>query len=420
MGTRGSSFYGWWIVGGSFTVLFVTVGVGLYVPPVFLVPLQEHFGWSRAAIAMGSAVAAIAGAFVAPLIGGWIDRYGSRNVMLAGAVLMGGAFALLGLMRALWQLYAINVVAAIGLTCVAWIPNQTLISTWFEQKRGLAMGIAMTGIGFGGLVMAPCAALLLAHFGWRLAFVALAVLIIVVVVTVVLIIMRSRPQDMGLLPDQAPPRAGVPPSGDPGRPIVPGLDLAHAMKTGTFWVFSVGNFLGAFASLSIIGHLVAFLRDVGCDGRTAAAALGLTVGVSVVGRVFFGFLSDRTSRRAITAGAFALYALAALLLLSIESAALLPAFVITFGLALGGVAVMMPLLVGECFGLHAFGKILGVMMVSGTLGAAAGPVLTGHIYDVTGSYDLAFMLHAVVFVAAALAFHLLPSVRPAGAPAEES
>jgi MFS family permease len=401
------SFYGWWIVGSSFVILFVTVGIGLYVPPVFLIPLQEHFGWSRAAIATGSAIAAIVSGIVSPLVGVWIDRYGSRTVMTAGALLMGGAFALFSLMDSLWELYAFNMLAAVGITCVAWIPNQTLISNWFERRRGLAMGIALTGIGFGGLLMAPCAALLIARLGWRLAFAALSAFILVVVVTAVLAVVRSRPGDMGLLPDgeiTSAVRAGA----SAGREVGAGFDLPQALKTRAFWVLSVGNFLGVFASLSIVGHLVACLRDAGFESHVAAASLGLAVGVSVVGRVLVGFLADRLSKRNMASGASALCAVAPLLLLSVRSVGALPAFVITFGLGLGGVAVMIPLLVGECFGLLAFGKILGVIMISGTLGGAAGPVLTGRIFDVTGSYSLAFMLHAVVFLAAALAFYLLP------------
>jgi MFS family permease len=118
-------FYGWWVAGASFTILLVTVGIGLYGPPVFLVPLQEHFGWSRAAIAGGSAVAGLTAGLVAPLVGILIDRYGSRRVMVVGALVMGSAFCLLSAVQSLWQLYALNVIAAVGISCVAWIPNQT-------------------------------------------------------------------------------------------------------------------------------------------------------------------------------------------------------------------------------------------------------------------------------------------------------
>jgi MFS family permease len=135
-------FYGWWVVAASFAILFVSVGVGLYAPPVFLVPLQGHFGWSRAAISGGFAIAAVMSGALSPLVGVLIDRYGVRRVIALGAVVMGSAFALMGLIEALWQLYAINMLAAVGITCVAWIPNQTLVSNWFDRKRGLAMGVA--------------------------------------------------------------------------------------------------------------------------------------------------------------------------------------------------------------------------------------------------------------------------------------
>ncbi|MBI4518379.1 MAG: MFS transporter [Deltaproteobacteria bacterium] len=402
---RDGTFYGWWIVACSFLVLFVTVGVGLYAPPVFLVPLQEHFGWSRAAIAAGSAVAAVVSGLTSPLVGMWIDKYGSRTVMTGGALLMGGAFALFGLIGSIWQLYVLNALAAVGITCVAWIPNQALIANWFTKKRGLAMGIALTGIGFGGLVMAPLAALLIARLGWRVAFGTLGGLILVVVVTVVLAVVRSRPADMGVLPD-GDTDASAASDGATGGSA--GVELGQALRTSVFWTLALAHFLWTFASLSIIGHFVAHLRDAGFEGGTAAAALGITIGASVAGRVIVGYVADSAGKRGILTAALLLSGLGTAILLRIESTAALPLFVVTYGMGLGGIAVLFPLLVGECFGLLAFGKILGLIMIAATLGGAAGPVLTGRIYDVSGNYQLAFMLHVAVFLAAAVAVYLLP------------
>ena len=190
---RRELFYGWRIVGASFLILLIAVGIGLYGPPVFLVPLQDHFGWSRAAIAGGSAVAFLTAGVVAPLVGVLIDRYGSRKVMVTGALVMGGAFCLLSAIRSLWQFYALNVIVAIGISLVAFIPNQTLISNWFHRKRGLAMGITLAGIGFGGLAMPPLAAFMIADFGWRVAYAVLGSLVLLIVVTVTLAVVRSRP-----------------------------------------------------------------------------------------------------------------------------------------------------------------------------------------------------------------------------------
>lgn len=404
-------FYGWWIVGASFSILLVSVGIGLYGPPVFLVPLQEHFGWSRAAIAGGSAVGALTAGAAAPLVGVWVDRYGSRRVVTSGALVMGSAFCLLSALRSLWQLYALNVVAAMGISCAAWIPNQTLISNWFDRKRGQAMGITLAGIGFGGLVMPPLAGFLIEEFGWRVAFGVLGSLVLLIVVSVALAIVRSRPEDMGLLPDGAPPGPAVQPeAGSHGigeDANVAGLSLQEAFRSPAFWILSLGQVLWTFGSMSIIGHLPAFLSDQGFGGQRAALWLALTIGFSVVGRLSFGVLADRFSKRRIMSCALVLHALAVLCLLRVHWPGAVPGFVLLFGMGLGGGAVLVPLLVAECFGLRAFGKVLGVVMISATLGAATGPVVTGRIFDVTGSYGLAFILHIASFTVAAVAIYFL-------------
>ena len=408
--THREVYYGWWIVAASFSILLVTVGVGLYAPPIFLVPLQDHFGWSRAAIAGGSAAAALTVGTVAPLVGILIDRYGSRKVMTAGALLMGCAFCLFGAVRSLWQLYALNVIAAIGIASVAWLPNQTLISNWFERKRGQAMGIALAGIGFGGFAMPPLADFLITRFGWRVAFAALGSLVLLIVVTVSLALVRSKPEDMGLLPD-GEPLVSEEPAGDPIHETreeagAKGSSLAESLRTSAFWILSLGHVLWSFGSMSIIGHLPAFLTDQGFE-KMAAGALSLAIGCSIVGRLSFGMLADRFGKKGLMSLALILHALAVLCLFRIHSSGALPAFVILFGLGLGGGAVVVPLLIGECFGLRAFGKILGVITISATLGAATGPVLTGRIFDVLGSYDLAFILHIASFTAAGLAIYFL-------------
>jgi MFS family permease len=407
-------FYGWWIVAASFLTLLITVGIGLYAPPVFLVPLQDHFGWSRAAITGGVGVGALTALMISPFVGALIDRFGARKVMTAGALVMGGAFGGMGLLQSLWQLYALNVIAAAGISCVAWIPNQTLISNWFDRKRGLAMGITLAGIGFGGFTMASLAGILLVQIGWRLAFASLGALVLLLVVTVVLVVVRSRPADLGLLPDGDPvgPR-GRPLEESGAAPAVAGLELAESVRTSALWLLSLVHFLWTFGSMSIIGHLAAFLSDQGFETRIAAGSLGVAILISVLGRVSFGLLSDRYSKKSIMSAALLLNALAVACLFSQNSLAALAAFLLLFGLGLGGGAVLVPLLVGELFGLRAFGKILGLAMISSALGAATGPVVTGRIFDLTGGYDPAFILHILSFCAAAAAITFLRRPRQA-------
>jgi MFS family permease len=419
-----AAFYGWRIVSASFVILFITVGIGLYSPPVFLVPLQEHFGWSRAAIAAGGSIAAVVSGIASPLIGAWLDRYGARRVMLFGAVVMGCGLGLLSLIQSLWQLYAINALTALGLCCVAWVPNQTLVANWFSRKRGLAMGIALAGIGFGGLAMSPLSALLIERLGWRLAYLGLTSLVMLIVVGVVAVVVRSKPADLGQCPDGAPPERPDPEGTDPtasvaarpggGAPIGSALE---AFRSRPFWILSLCNALTVFATLSIVAHLVAFLRDAGFQSQLAAASLGLMVGASVGGRVLFGVLADRYPKPRVMSLALILAAAGTLLLFGVHAGGVLPGFVIAFGLAFGGTAVLVPLLVGECFGLASFGKILGALMVSATVGAATGPVLTGWIFDVTGSYRMAFALHVAALTASALAILFVRVPQGTDAPA---
>jgi len=416
----GERFYGWNIVAASFAILFIAVGAGLYAPPVFLVPLQHQFGWDRAQIAGANAAAALITAISSPLAGLWIARYGARRVMASGGALMAAAFGLLASTQALWQLYMFNVLAGIGLTCVAWVPTQTLISNWFHHKRGLAMGIALTGIGFGGMAMAPLVAMLIDGFGWRVGFGVLSLIIGLVVVTVVLLVVRDRPSDLGLLPDgdsadsstNDQSRTDSFLSVEPLLAAPANFELSDALRTRAFWLLSICQMMWVFANLSIIAHLVAFLSDAGLSSAAAATTLGVMVGVSVGGRVLFGHLADRVPKRHVLSTALILHAIATLALLTGVSTGTVALFVLAFGLGVGGGAVVMPLLVGECFGLEAFSKILGVVMISAALGAATGPVFAGRIFDVTGSYSIAFRVDVAVFVAAALLIQFLRRPQP--------
>lgn len=335
--------------------------------------------------------------------------------MSLGGLLMGSGFLLLGTMNSLWQMYAFNLLAAIGVTCVAWIPNQTLISNWFERKRGLAMGITLAGIGFGGLVMAPLASGLIGVLGWRFAYAALSALVFFIIVTLSLTVVRSEPADLGLLPDGDPP---APPDADSGpapleasQPVADefqgSLALGEAARTRSFWIIAVSYFLVTFGQLSIVVHLVALLGDAGFDEDVGAWSLGLAIGASVGGRLLFGLLADRYAKKWVMFTAVLFHAPAVLLLFRIDVVGALPLFVPFFGVGLGGAAVLFPLLVGECFGLRAYGQILGAVMLAAALGVATGPVITGRIFDVSGSYAAAFALHLAAFLVASFVIALL-------------
>jgi MFS family permease len=186
------------------------------------------------------------------------------------------------------------------------------------------------------------------------------------------------------------------------------------VRTSSFWIIALSYFLVAFGQLSIVFHLVAFLGDAGFDDSVGAWSLGLAIGASVGGRLLFGLLADRYPKKWVMLSAIFLHAPAVLLLFRIDVVGALPAFVPIFGIGLGGTAVLFPLLVGECFGLRAYGQILGAVMLAAALGVATGPVITGRIFDVSGSYAPAFALHVAAFLVASAT---MPLLRRPGSPA---
>lgn len=385
-------FYGWWIVLASFGVLTVAAGAGLYSLPVFLVPLQEHFGWTRAGISAGPALGAVVSGVLAVFVGLLLDRFGTRKVMTAGAFVMTLGFVGLATMTALWHFWLSSVVVAAGISCVAFVPIQTLISHWFTRRRGLAMGLTLAGIGFGGLLLAPTTGFIVDNYGWRQAYLTLGALVLVMVTALVLSVIRQSPRDLGLFPDGDIPDNESTATGSGGDIILPGLELGEALRTLPFWLITGANFLVVFTAFGMVQHLHALLTDAGYAGSTAASVLGVAIGITMVGRIMFGLLTDRFAIRWVFATVVALPTIAAFLLVQVEHSAALVAFCICFGLGLGGAAVMVPLAVGACFGLKAYSKIVGAIFVSATAGAALGPTVTGQLYDMSGNYDTALVV----------------------------
>ncbi|HRX26838.1 MAG TPA: MFS transporter, partial [Aminivibrio sp.] len=181
MKERGGMFYGWWIVGATFTVLFIGLCSGFYTVSVFLEPIEQTFGWNRTRISLGFTIAALLVGLLSPVVGIAVARLGARAVQLFGALVTGFGLILASFIQTLWQYYIIYIVVAVGLASVSLVPSQTVISHWFEKRRGTAMGIIMTGIGLGGMAMVFIASMMNEAYGWRWAYRFLGILVLAVV-----------------------------------------------------------------------------------------------------------------------------------------------------------------------------------------------------------------------------------------------
>ena len=408
--TNRKTFYGWWVVLASSIIIFLGTGIVFYSFGVFIKPLQAEFGWSRTQISLAVCVWALFFGFSGPLVGAWIQKYGARVVIAGCALLAGSCYLLLSQIQQLPHLFILMLLLGVGSSGITLIPNQTLVSNWFDKYRGRAMGIMMAGIGLGGLSMPPIANEIIQFSDWRTSFFVLGLLILFLIIPIAALVVRTRPSDMGLRPDGAGSENEIETGGnEESQSTVSGLTVKQAIRTRSFWMLFCAFMLLVFGESGLTVHFVALVDDAGVSSRTAAIFWGLAAGISAGGRLLFGFLADRWNPRNLITATHGFHAVAVALLLvvflgmGIRSWVSLFPFALIYGLSLGGSAVLMPVLVGRCFGLLNFSKLLGLLMSGFAIGVFGGPVLASIIYDTMGNYRIALIVFAIGFVVAACA-----------------
>jgi MFS family permease len=410
---RTKRFYGWWLIGALFVILFFMGGGGFYIFPVFIESFRADFGWTMEQISWSAGIFAIVFGLSGPFIGTLIAKIGARKTMLIAASAAGFVNLAYALMNSLWMLYAIALVGGFVMAGTTLVPSQTLVTTWFEKYRGRAMALSLLGIGFGGMLLPPWNEFVIRWLGWRAAWAWGAAFVWILVIPLIAVFVRTRPQELGLLPDGAARAETVDGATEEG---LRGVSVGRAVKTVAFPLL-VGIYLTQLIGQSIINfHFVPFaIREGGFSPPQAAWFLGLGIGFSVVGKVLFGWAADRWSPAVLMGICGFLAALGPLALWFFivssgsSSTAVLWLHAVPYGIGYGGQIILLPVLVGRCFGPLNFGKIQGLVMSGFAVGILVGIPLAGRIFDKTSSYEIALVLTVVVFVASGV-FSLL--VRP--------
>ena len=402
MQTKGKMFYGWWIAIATFFILFVGLCSGFYTVSVFLKPFQDSFGWTSTQISLGFTIAALLVGLLSPLVGVAVGKLGVKKVQLAGALITGTGLLLASMITQLWHYYLIYIYMAIGLASVSLVPAQTIISYWFDRKRGTAMGFIMTGVGLGGMAMVYVASVVTETYGWQSAYQLLGVLVLALVVPVILLVIKDKPEDMGLLPDGADVAGGGSTAGDTLR----SLNVKEAFKTSSFKFTCLIMFLFSIVLGGLTMHAIELIRSYGVSNANTMWSLAL--GFSVLGRIFFGLLSDRMSKKLLVFVTWILLFAGFWSIIFITGNQLLVwGFVVFYGLAIGGFVTLLPLLVGDLFGVEHFSKLIGIIGLMQILGISVGSILFGKIYDNNQSYELAVMIVIGLAIAGALVTMLI-------------
>ena len=413
-GPHPNVFYGWWIVLGCTAILFVSSGIGFYGHGVILDPLRERYGWSKGVISSAVTLYFFTAGIMGMLMGRFIDRYGPRPVLILGSATMGIGLLLLSRVTQLWQFYAVYILMAVGWSGTSLIPVGTLVANWFIRKRGLAMSLTMTGLSLGGMVLVPLAAYLVFHWGLRVTLPILGSLYCLAVIPTAVWVIKQRPSDVGQLPDGSPPTSS---RGKPGRPTRYASQWrvwtrAEALRTTAFWAIVTAFMLALSGQVAFLVHQVSFLSQT-LGPKGAALAVSVTAGASIIGRLFLGSIADRSDKRFLAMVCFLIQAGAVLSMAYFRSVGVLYLGTLGFGLTMGGIVMLQPLLIGECFGLVSFGTITGLAGLFSVSGAAFGPVIAGLIFDATRDYRIAFTIFATASLVAMVAvLFARPPVRP--------
>ena len=377
----------------SFFALFAIVGLALYGLPFYYDFMVREFGWTRTQVTSGNALSKLV---VGPLFGfvaGWfIDKFGPRRLMLAGILMGGVALIGLGSMSALWMFYLFYLFNALGYVCAGPLPNQVLLTRWFDKARGRAMGFAYLGIGLGGALVPLLSVWLVQKYGWHNALRILGVLIIVLALPLAYFVKES-------------PNEQIPTT----KKTTPTAPIGWALKTKTFYLLAIGSMCSIGAVGGTNQHLKLFLSlDQQYAQSQAARVASLVLTFSLVGRLLMGWLADRYTKKYVMLLIYLLVAASIPLLFFASTPGAIYLFAIIFGIGLGGDYMIIPLMAAELFGVKVMGRLMGVILTADGVAEATVPMLVGNLRDQTASYTVGFSVLIALALVGAIAVGLLP------------
>jgi MFS family permease len=378
----------------AFLALFAIVGFALYGLPRFYPYFVQELGWTRQQVTSGNAYSKIAVALAFGAIAGrLVDRFGPRRLMLVGILMAGGALVGLSYVTGLTAFYFFYGFNALGYVCGGPLPNQVLLSRWFDRARGKAMGVAYLGIGLGGAIVPLLAYALTQSLGWRGALRTLGVLMILIALPAAFFVREPAPQ---------PARAGAVP-----------LSLGRILSRPAFYFLMMGSMASIGAVGGTMQNLPLYLRlDRNLPQGTIDMTLSIILAGSVVGRLFMGWLADRWPKKHVMLLIYVIVAAAIPPLFYAQTPAALAVCAFAFGIGLGGDYMIIPLMAAEMYGVAIMGRVMGIVLTADSVAEALVPMLVAASRDQTGSYNTGFVVLLVLAMIGALAVSALP--RPSG------
>jgi MFS family permease len=387
-------FYGYIVVAASALIILLTYGVRTSFG-VFFKPMINEFYWTRALTSGAVTLSMVMQGLWGILMGRLNDKFGSRLVITLCCFISGLGLLLMSITNSTWQLYLFyGVIIGIGMGGV-FVALFSTVTRWFFKRRGVMTGIVAAGIGAGTLVIAPISNWLISTYDWRASYLILGGVVLVIGI-ITAQFLRRDPAQMSLVPyGHNKKNREITLSS-----ITKGLSLKETVYTRQFWMVVIIFFCLGYGIFAITVHIVPHITDLQISATTAATILATSGGVQAIGGIVLGGVADKIGNRRVLVISFILISAAMFWLLPIRSVWVFYLWAIVYGLGVSGGGIMEPIIVAELFGIKSHGLILGVVSFVFTIGGAVGPLVTGYIFDLTGNYQIAFLLCAVLGIVA--------------------
>ena len=408
-------FYGWWIVIAGGLGMSITAGINFHGFGNFIIPLTNEFGWNRTTISGLFSLARMESGLLGPLEGWLVDRVGPRRLMVVGIPLMGVGYILMSRVNSLAAFFFVYIFAiTLGNSLGMSTPMAASVANWFNRKRGLAFGIMWSGVGLGGFFV-PAVGWLIAAYNWRIASIVIGVFIIVMGIPIAAL-MRHRPEPYGYMPDGEEPDTDDE-TGEVRRRQQPDLSqdftAREALMTSSFWYLTLSIAARSLVSGGVGLHLVPYFVDLGASDVFAATLAGAVGVLSIPGRFGLSAVSDYLNRRYVMAVSLFLMTIAIVFMARATSVTQVLPFLVLYAAAQGGISVIPQSLIAEYFGRRAYATIQGFRGTIQMVGIIIGPLVSGYVFDTTGSYEWAFMgFGAASLVSLGLVLLMRPPKRP--------
>ncbi|MFS0784423.1 MFS transporter [Bacillus sp. 1P06AnD] len=408
MNTKGKMFYGWWIVVATFLIMTFIYAPIANLVSLFTLPVTEDLGFGRSQFMTYYTIMAVSAMIFGPLAGKLMKKMDIRLFLTIFILL--GAISYIGFSFStkLIHFYLFAIPMGAALTGGAMIPTSVLITNWFNEKRGLCLGIALSGSGFGGVILSPVTNWLILSYGWRAGYLTIGILIAVILVPLALFVIKQHPSDKGLLALGEEKKTAEMIQ----NTVLEGTTQREAFKSVSFWALCAAIIVGGIVVNSMLINLAPYLSDIGASAKTAALLLSLGSAMVLLGKLVIGRLFDKLG---LISAVFIISAGSLISFFFLMKADILPLailYTIFSGIGATAVTVTPAYVTGVLFGEKEYGGIYGVVSIFVSMGAAVTPVVAGAIYNINHSYSLLLEILIALAVVQFVLFFIAAKTKP--------